>query len=217
MSSSAGSAPEDRGFFVGANASNFVLESGILVGGLPDSGAQLDFSVHVHGTLDSDTNNRPFPFNSAVFAFSQFRATLLNEVTSASVSVLRQACVNNPDSSVSTCNIPAGSAGASTVVDELVPMSVFARNGDTLFVSLLLELQGGGSSPRGNFVQSTADFSNTIDWLGVVPGGAPPGLTLTAGSGFDYVHGFASQVPEPTSWALWFFGLGIAGAAARRR
>lgn len=45
------------------------------VGGLPDSGAQLDFRVHLRGTFDSDTNDVPFPFNSAVIASSDLRAS----------------------------------------------------------------------------------------------------------------------------------------------
>ena len=41
--------------------------------------------------------------------------------------------------------------------------------------------------------------------------------TVLSGSGYDFLGQPAPPVPEPSTWALLLGGLGIAGAAARRR
>jgi hypothetical protein len=131
-----------------------------------------------------------------------------------------QRCVRNVDSIISTCNIPEGSAGLTLAIDRIVPISIFARNGDSIAVQLELTTSAGGKSIKGSFVDARADFANTIEWLGLVPSAASKGLTLTSGSGFDYLRGFAPPqggVPEPASWALLITGFGLTGSMLRRR
>jgi hypothetical protein len=214
-SSVQGSSSGRSGFFMGASSSAQVSDTA-LVGGLGASGALLTFKVLVHGSLASDTANFGFPFNPAASAYYAFRALLAGAGAGNATDITTQACVNNPNSSVSTCNIPGGSLGTNAAIDELLTLSVFAHNGDALTIDLLLRTSTLGYAPSGNFTNDLADFG--VNWRGLVFDSASAGLILTSQSGFDYGRPFAAGgVPEPASWALLIGGFGIAGTAARRR
>jgi hypothetical protein len=214
-SSVQGSSSGPSGFFMGASSLAQVSDTA-QVSGLDAGGALLTFKVLVHGSLASDTANFGFPFNPAASASYSFRALLSGAGAGNATDITTQACVNNTNSSISTCNIPGGSLGTNAAIDELLTLSVFARNGDALTIDLLLRTSTLGYAPSGNFTNDLADFG--VNWRGLVFDNASAGLVLTSQSGFDYARPFsAGVVPEPASWALLVGGFGIAGAAARRR
>ncbi|MCU0775338.1 MAG: PEP-CTERM sorting domain-containing protein [Ideonella sp.] len=76
------------------------------------------------------------------------------------------------------------------------------------------------NSPRT--AQAESDYGSTLLWTGVssvldANGQLVPDWVMRSGSGFDYSRSFVSQVPEPATVALMLAGLGVVGAAAKRR
>lgn len=66
-------------------------------------------------------------------------------------------------------------------------------------------------------VDASAVYGSTVEWVGIdqvvdASGNVVTGWTVNSASGFDYSRSFASQVPEPTSFAMMLAGALLIGA-----
>jgi len=94
--------------------------------------------------------------------------------------------------------------------------------------NVILRVETIASAGAGGFgfnqAVFTSDLGHTVSWQGIsklVVGGqdVTDYTALSPDTGFDFVRGFGPQgaVPEPSTWALMIAGVGMAGAAVRRR
>ncbi len=184
------------------------------------------FSLHVDGELDA-TGAYPASAYFNIQAFQNLNP--LSFYNTPVYSVFLAANGPLPPGSVATLGFDQGESWGiqRTTADLVVPISsdvffaipVVAGVSFTLGIFSQVEADessyGGLNAPHNS---SSANFANTVTWNGkgtlLTPGGPTTNFSLTSGSGFNYN---LSATPEPESWALTIMGLGICGAALRRR
>jgi MYXO-CTERM domain-containing protein len=69
---------------------------------------------------------------------------------------------------------------------------------------------------------AASSFANTVLWNGLqsvtlLDGRAVEGWSVSSASGLDYSRSLVPTVPEASTWTMFALGLGVLGAAARRR
>jgi hypothetical protein len=117
---------------------------------------------------------------------------------------------------------------ASGQVPELITMRIPVTFSPTFFQPFSVTLATSASASALNVfnsprtAQAESDYGSTLLWTGVssvldANGQLVPDWVMRSGSGFDYSRSFVSQVPEPATVALMLAGLGVVGAAAKRR
>ena len=201
------------GLVLGARSLTGINDTAV-VGGLGADGALLSFSVLVNGNLFAFTNDFASPNNPAVGASFAFTASLGGSgVGGGGSTAVLDGCVKNSNSSISFCGGEVVPNQRS--FNQIVPLSVFAHNGDTLSLGLILQTSATAFIV-GNFAQAGANFGHTVNWLGLNADAGSRGLILTSASGYDYTQSSLAAVPEPATWALMIAGFGFAGSALRR-
>ncbi len=181
------------------------------VSGLAPEGALLTFDVRLTGNLQVFAEfGGPGDLRAATSY--RFAASLANFGIVSGTSRVLTDCAQIVTFGTDTCS------GTFVPVDVIVPLSVFARNGDSLELVLGLNtssftrVEGSGQTALG-----IADFSHTVDWLGLHFSPDTAGAVVLGTAGYDYAARVSNGVPEPTTWALMILGFGGAGEALRRR
>lgn len=193
----------------------------VVVSGLGDEGATLNFRASVDGFLDANAS-LPTQFYAAA-ATANFEARVfLNSSRGLSSFDLLNGCVRNVQSGISTCNggFDYGPS-LSEVVDAFMAVSIFVKNGDILDVGLSLSTGALAWGPDTGQTAEASSHFHTLYWDGLVFDDSSRNVVLTSTSGFDYRFSAlptdAGGVPEPAAWALLIAGFSSVGVALRRR
>jgi len=208
--------------FVGANAYAVAVDQ-VVVSGLGDDGATLNFRISVDGYLNANAS-APTQFYAASAASSfQALASLSTDRGFGGQNDLT-GCVRSVTSGISTCNGDFDyGVSQSESVSAFMPVSVFAKNGDILNIFMSLQTNSLAVAPTSTDVaEAQSAFGHTMFWDGLVFDDASRNVVLTSNSGFDYRYSAfpaapGDAVPEPATWALMILGFGAVGSAMRRR
>lgn len=210
----------------GASVSNFIDARASTTDILMVTGLAAGRKVQLHQKLILDgTNDVSVDAN----IFGSAGTDLQVEVTGTGINKDRP--INLVvDHAVSTQGQPRN-VGPPKSIDQIIDlfMDIETEVTTNLLVSGNINLKNRTDTQAG---QSAGDYQGDyINSLTYAPGAfftdpdtgeVLTGITLTSGSGFDYLNPppetpFFSSTPEPTTWALLLGGFGLAGAQLRRR
>jgi hypothetical protein len=101
--------------------------------------------------------------------------------------------------------------------------SVNFTSGVPVNIGIALEVYSWFEANGPGLVVSDTDFSHTLSWGGLFNARSSSGqdltrsLSVTSGSGVNYLNNLAGGVPEPSLWATMILGFGLVGSMLRRR
>lgn len=109
-----------------------------------------------------------------------------------------------------------GTAPSPTASDGHAKFSFLVTFGKEYQVTVGINAFAGGIQ-----ASSVIDATHSLYWGGIASvldgSGAAVAETVLSSSGFDYGSSFAQQVPEPQTWLLMLFGLGLVGGLGALR